>query len=36
MSIQEKVENYLGKTVAYASNEEIYGALLAAGQEMAG
>ena len=35
MSIQEKVENYLGKTVADASNEEIYGALLAAVQEMA-
>lgn len=35
MSIQEKVENYLGKTVAGASNEEIYGALLAAVQEMA-
>ena len=35
MRIQEKVENYLGKTVADASNEEIYGALLAAVQEMA-
>ena len=35
MSIQEKVENHLGKTVADASNEEIYGALLAAVQEMA-
>ena len=35
MSIQEKVEKYLGKTVADASNEEVYGALLSIVQEMA-
>ncbi|HIZ81127.1 MAG TPA: glycogen/starch/alpha-glucan phosphorylase [Candidatus Mediterraneibacter pullistercoris] len=35
MNIQEKVEAYLGKPVAEASNKEIYDGLLAAVQEMA-
>lgn len=35
MNIQEKVEAYLGKTVAAASDKEIYGALLSVVQEMA-
>ncbi len=35
MNIQEKMEKYLGKTVAQANNEEIYHALLNIVQEMA-
>ncbi len=35
MNIQEKMEKYLGKTVAQADNEEIYHALLNIVQEMA-
>ena len=35
MNIQEKVEAYLGKTVAAASDKETYGALLSVVQEMA-
>ncbi len=35
MNIQEKVEAYLGKPVAQASNKEIYDGLLAVVQEMA-
>ena len=35
MNIQEKVEAYLGKPVAQASNKEIYDGLLTVVQEMA-
>ena len=36
MNIQETLQQKLGKEIAQASNEEIYGALLSMGQEMAG
>ena len=35
MNIQEKVETYLGKPVAQASDREIYDSLLSLVQEMA-
>ena len=36
MNIQETLQQKLGKEIAQASNEEIYGALLSMVQEMAG